>query len=934
LGLAHYKLAWVHVNVGDCPEAFREFEAAMDASRAVAELDSEESAPLEDARVEGEFAVPASRTIEDLVGDYGTLDVQREALVDLTYCYAQVRKPEEAAAYLHGQAASREAYVAALSKMAGRFALIEQPQGAAEVTRELLRLAPDAPERLDDSRMLHSVVRRMEDYSSVGEDVQLILRAMRRQTVGPDRDLESQALLEKEFESLARDLGTRSHRMLQEGLESEWAKEPASVDETARAYVLWLDTFPNSPHRTQIVANLADLLMEGEQFLESGHRYREAAQLLTEWPPPTEVAAREEPTEGEATEGEAQPAPAKTEAQLRAERREALYQAAFAYQQALEQGQAVTRLDRATARAGLRSAGGQYLAEGGAERDKGLAIKFAIGRSYYDEGDLLRAIDLLTALAWEYPGTPEGNAAAHLVLDAYNTSNDIPGLMRVGQRFLAAESPLDAGVKAEISPIVKAAERRMLDDLSLAASGETPGGMEVLLAFAERYEGSDLGEQALLGTFVAARANGDAGLLYSVGEEILKRFPKSEQVAGVASTMGQTAASRYEFDRATHFLGMAADFSTEPRQSAALLLTVGELREQLADEQGALSAYRKAMEVAEDARTRTEAAAHLADLVERWQEPRQVVRTLGSLAEPFDPEISARRGLALLRLGRQEEAELHLRTVVDSPSASAAARARADYGMAEIMMAVLEGFDPLPELEAIEELNGLVEISIQSYLATVRRADPVYGQAALARLARVADIGASQLETMPLPDTLSDEDVRKVREALAQRAAQLREGRDEALAKCAQRARAGYLLDEAGRACESGSPPTRDPVQLRRLAPRQAVDLQGIEESRDRLSRNPDDVFALREVGKAFFLAGDYHAARLALGHLARVGGEGADLDLLGQASEGTGDPLGAMYAYGRAMEAGNPGSAERLAALYAELGLAELAAETRAGGR
>ncbi|MBW1879909.1 MAG: tetratricopeptide repeat protein, partial [Deltaproteobacteria bacterium] len=170
LGLAYYKLAWVHVNVGDCPEAFREFEAAMEASRAVAAMHREEAPPLEDARVEGEFAVPASRTIEDLVGDYGTLDVQREALVDLTYCYAQVRKPEEAAAYLRGQAATREAYVAALSKMAGRFALIEQPQGAAEVTRELLRLAPAAPERLDDARMLHSVVRRMEDYSSVGED--------------------------------------------------------------------------------------------------------------------------------------------------------------------------------------------------------------------------------------------------------------------------------------------------------------------------------------------------------------------------------------------------------------------------------------------------------------------------------------------------------------------------------------------------------------------------------------------------------------------------------------------------------------------------------------------------------------------------------------------------------------------------------------------
>ena len=87
--------------------------------------------------------------------------------------------------YLRGLAASREAYVAALSKLANRYALIEQPRGAAEVARELLRLAPDDEERLDDARMLHNALNRMKDYSAVGDDVALILRPCAGARSGP-----------------------------------------------------------------------------------------------------------------------------------------------------------------------------------------------------------------------------------------------------------------------------------------------------------------------------------------------------------------------------------------------------------------------------------------------------------------------------------------------------------------------------------------------------------------------------------------------------------------------------------------------------------------------------------------------------------------------------------------------------------------------------
>ncbi|MCP4606110.1 MAG: tetratricopeptide repeat protein [Proteobacteria bacterium] len=922
-GLAYYKLAWVYVNLGDCKQALKNFENAIHSASSKtarkAQTKIAKTLELKERKVQDEFAIPSSDERKYSYAGHKSLDVQREALVDLTYCYAQERKPEKAVGYLKDLASTREAYVAALQKMANRYALIEQPKGAAEVSRELLRLAPDDEERLDDARMLQTAVTRMKDYTSVGEDVYLILRAMRRQLLTPNLEESARKLLKSEFEMLGRDLATKSHEMLlsksKSPKESEWAEKAASAEETARAYQAYLVAMPNSSRRREVVQNLADVLMEGKRFLEAGHRYREVAELLIE---PTDTEDKDKTEK-------------KKEQQLESERLDTLYNAVAAYQNSLESEGVRGHLERAAARAGLRRAGGLYLAKGRPDKEKAKRIKFAIAQSYYDEGRYLEAIDLLTAVAYEYPGTGQGDAAVHMVLDSYSTINEISGLINIGRRFLAKGSPISEKLKVQIAPIVEAAEQNRLDELSLAASGDQIGGMEALLAFSDRYKDSDLGERAMLSAFVAARAGGDVAQLYSLGEQVIKRFPKSNQVAGVVSTMGRTAAARFEFDRAVEYLEKAAEMSTE--QKAQLLLTAGEIRQQLADREGALKDYRQAFKAAGEGAKRFEAAYHLADLIERGGTSDEVVEALTPIAEPPDPEISSRLGLALLREGKYEEAEEYLRSVVEGAAASAAAQARANYGMAEIMLHMLESFSPSLELDAIEEAISLVDVVLQSYLAAARQPDAVYSQAALARLARATEVGAEKLEQMELPSELSNEEKVLVEEAIARRVAQLRSDRDEALAECAQRAKASYLLDESGRACINKDPPKKDPVRLHPLnARKKAAKLKEAQGARDRLSRNPDDLEALREVGMAFLNAGDSHAARLVLARTVEAGGGAEDLNLLGVASYKAGSVLGALDAFGRAKDAGSDPAVLNLAAMYKELGLNSLAREILKG--
>ncbi|MBN2529302.1 MAG: tetratricopeptide repeat protein [Deltaproteobacteria bacterium] len=931
-GLAHYKLGWVGVNLGNCKMALKNFENAIVASR----KGSPEKALTKKVqmRLQGDFAIPDDDSDEHEFAGHKTVNVQREALVDLTYCYAQERKPEKAVAYLRNLAATREAYVAALQKMANRYALVEQPRGAADVTRELLRLAPDDEERLDDARMLHTAVSKMKDYSMVGEDVYLVLRTMKRRLMAPDLNAASAKLVRNEMELIARDLATKSHEVLMSKSQkkNKWTDNPASYEQTAKAYRWYLNAFPESVAAVDVMQNYADVLMEAKEYLEAGRRYRDVAAMLQK--PPVEVPdekATDTKTKDAKGKDAAKPKPVDKKALAQArkkERVEALYNSVVAYQKSLDQITSRSHFERAAARAGLRAAGAQYLMEANATGEKDRKIKFAIAQSYYDEGSYHNAIDLLTAIAYEFPQTPQGDASVHMVLDSYRTINDISGLVNIGHRFMAKDSPVNAELKAQIQPIVAAAEQNRLDELSLAASGDQVGGMETLLSFADRYKDSDLGERAVLSAFVAARASGNLKQLYSLGERVLKQFPKSEQAGGVVSTMGRAAAARFEFDRAIKYMEEAATIDKE--QKASLLLAAGELREQLADSDGALKNYREALETVKEGPGAVNALVHVVDLLEKRGSPNDVIREVQKHEQILDAELSSRLGLALLKKGENYEAEDQLRKVVEGAvDASPQAQARANYGMAEINLKMLEDFGAIEEIGMIEELIGVIDVTVQSYLAAVRQVDPVYSQAALARLARATEIGAEKLEKIQLPADLSEEERTMVKQALGARAQQLRVDSKEVLAECAQRAKNSFLLDAAGQACISGSPPRKDPVALEPLKSRRSKsNLSGVDEYRDRLSKNPEDLEALRKMGKAFLDAGDAHAARLVLARTIEAGGDAEDLNRLGVACYNAGDLMGALDAFKRAMDAESQSAVKNLSIICEDMGLRDVAKE------
>ncbi|MEZ4473543.1 MAG: hypothetical protein R3F60_22690 [bacterium] len=613
-GLAWYKLGWVRVNQGDCKRALESFTRAIGAADA------------------GPAAV-------DAIGPQSDVDVRREALVDLTWCLSREVPPDQAVPFVQKLAADRGAYVAALARLADRFSLMDQAVGAIAVSRELLALGPDGQARLEDARMLHAALRKTEAYDHIGDDVRLIVQAVLRHVRRPDVGAEARARLLEEFEKYGRDLGTRAQaRMQKPGAPARPGLAPP--EQVAAAYTAWLEAFPEDVNRLAVLQNLATVLADAGDAFGSARRSLEAGLAL---------------------------APG-------AERTRALYDAVVQYQKALGPDTRRTPLERVLGRAGLRRAAGELLT-GTLPADQARRVKFAIGETDYDEGRLQAAIDRLTAVAFEHPGTPEGDAAVRLVLDAHKRRDDWLGLIASGRRFIAADSPVAAALKTELSPLVAAAEQRQLDDLSLAAAGVDGADVAAeLQKFAERYQGTSLGERALLNAFVAARADGDTAALYRMTDEIRTRYPQSTQLPGVLATAARTAAARFEVERAVPWFQQAA--AADPERQATLRLAEGRLRAAMADGAGAADAFRQGLASAKEGPARAQLAAALAEQLEATVPPVAVIQQLEPLATTGDAEVLARLGLAQVRAGRGDVGEATLQKVLNLGRPPRTGRAR------------------------------------------------------------------------------------------------------------------------------------------------------------------------------------------------------------------------------------------------------------------
>ncbi|MFT7624894.1 MAG: tetratricopeptide (TPR) repeat protein, partial [Myxococcota bacterium] len=870
--LAWYKLAWVAVNEGECKAALHDFGKALDHAEVT---EPTRTLPGEEEPNQDQTKRPESAQ---------SLDVRRQALIDMTYCYSRERPVKGAIEWFREHAQDRETYVIALSRLARRYEVLEAPDGAIQASRELLRVGPADLERLDDARVLYAKLRGAERWDRVGEDAQAMLTAMVRATRRGDLEEESRQTLSSEFERYARDLLTRAHEQAKKG----GTTAPSLFEQVALGYGAYLDTFPNSTHRWDMQENRADVLFRIKRYDEAGRAYAELARIL-------EPGKRKHLT---------------------------LYDTVVAYQRALD-GSSKRTVDRVIARSGLRLAGGELL-QGKLPANKERKVKFAIALSWYDEGRFGEAIDQLTAVAWEFPSTKEADAAAHLVLDAYNALEDYQGLMNAGRRFVSAGGPVSAAVRAEFLPIIASAEQAYLDRISLQAAGEDGTGFAVLEEFADKNKGTSLGERALVNAFVAARAVGDTGKMFEVADRLGAEYPKSEQLPGVLGALAQMSSATFDLETAERYLRKAA--AVNPERTIQLLVAAGQIAQEYGRYSVAQKAFQTALTAAGESEARRAPMVALAALVEAVETPATVITTLKPLAGSGEPEVLARLGIAYARLGKVDAAETILQDVTSgAETASLEARSRAKYGNSETLLAAVLAFDDPEDIDTFQEYVTLVEITEQSYVGAAQSGQPLVTAAALGRLSFMSSQVARRLKRLGPPPGLSGGERTAVQAALKQRIENLGAIANEALSACARLAWKGRVFNPAVRACLEGAP-TKDPMLFDRMARRGSVSVKGLEALRARIGRDPADVPALRSLAAKLLDGGDAHTARVVLTRIAQIGGTPADANLLGIASWQAKDITGALEGFARAADAGLESGRQNLARGLREQGLSKAA--------
>ena len=865
--LARYKLAWVRVNRQDCKGAVRLFEQVL---RDRAKQTKDEQA---------------------LLATQKSLNVVRESLVDLAYCYPDVFPDKPAVPYFRALAASSQDYLSAMRRLVNRFTLKEMNVQAVAALREVINASPGDDDAIEMARRLHDSLLKGKVFDEPASDVRRMVRVLDARLVDYRLRADTRKNLEGEVEVYARDLATRAHVVAKDG------RDGPDLLSVADAYRAYLERFADYPARSEMEQNLAETLLAARRPYEAGRVYEEVA-------------------------GHAGSTKAASEARLNA---------FAAFQKALEDT-GLGRLQRAMAWAGIRNLGRQVIAETpGSEAV--LGIKLSIARSYYESGEYERAAQLFYAVAMQYPSSNEGVAAAHLSLDSLRLADDLEGIGTLGRRLIAEARLGNESLKGELRDIVSKAAQRQVAEVTVTDTGDREAQ---LLGMAKRHKGSELGEQAFYNTLLVARSQGEIERFYELGDQFLAEYPQSPRRIDVMSALATVASDSGDLPKAGKYMAAAVASNPGAKEASERLYTAASIHAVL----GEAVAAKEIRSYSE--RGSADRVDELLLLLARSGNLSALEDVLGA-SNLTSTVATFFRGYLSYQRGDQEDAGRTLARVAydpatTGPAAEAAARAR--YLLGEITYTQFRNFAAKPD-DVVGTVDGkvrLLQTVDRAFASVIGSRDARWSMAGISRVADAYAKYAGFLRGLELPAALSAEESKQLRAAIEGQAADADARALEARTLCSKKAKDAVIVTEAARSCLLGEPMpdviTMYPLNKTRGAgdPPAAAPLRKI------LLKNPKDVPSLVKLSELHLAAGELGVALLLLERAEGLAPRRADIqNLRGVALQRMAEPQEAADAFEKAvaLDGANRGARLNLAAHYALYGHTDKARTemTKAGG-
>jgi cellulose synthase operon protein C len=857
LALARYKLAWVRVNRQDCKGAVRLFEQVL--------------------RDRNKQPKEGSKDSKVLLSTQKSLNVVRESLVDLAYCYPDVFPAKPAVPYFRDLAASSLDYLAAMRRLVNRFTLKEMSAQAVAVLREVMNASPADDDAIEMARRLYDSVIKSKVFDEPAADVQRMVRVLDARLVDYRLSADQRKNLENEVEVYARDLATRAHLAARDN------KDGPNISVVADAYRAYLDRFDTSPSRGEMELNYAEALLAGRRHYEAGRAYEDVAAHTKD-------------------------ARAGSEARLNA---------FAAYQKALEDT-SLRRLDRAMAWAGIRNLGRQIIAET-PNHQAVVGIKLSIARSYYESGDYERAAQLFFAVATQYPSSAEGTAGAHLALDSLRLADDMEGIGTLGRRLIADPRLGNESLKDELRDIVSKAAQRQVAEVTVTDTGDREAQ---LLGMAKRHKGSQLGEEAFYNTLLVARSNGEIERFYELGDQFLADYPQSTRRIDVLSALATVASDSGDLTKAGKYMAAAVLANPGAKEAHERLYTAASIHSVLGE---AVAAREIRTFAATGSQERVD---ELLMLLARAGNLTVLEDVLGATSLSSSVATFFRGYLSYQR-GDHEEAGRTLARVAYDPATSGLAAevaARARYLLGEISYAQFRNMAAKPD-----DVVGTVDTKIKALQVVDRAFASVIGSRdarwSMAGLSRVADAYAKYagfLRSLELPPSLSPDDARQLKAVIDGQASEAESHAAEARTLCSKKAKDAVIVTEAARACLLGEAmPDVIPMYPQGRV-RAGGDPPAAAPLRKTLLKTPKDVPALTKLAELHLAAGELGVALLLLERAEGFAPRNAEVhNLRGVTLQRMAEPQEAADAFEKAvsLDGANRSARLNLAAHYAFYG-------------
>ena len=871
--LARYKLAWVRVNRQDCKGAVRLFEQVL-RDRSKQPKDSKDS---KDSKV--------------LLSTQKSLNVVRESLVDLAYCYPDVFPDKPAVPYFRDLAASSLDYLAAMRRLVNRFTLKEMNVQAVAALREVMNASPGDDDAIEMARRLYDSLLKGKVFDQPAADVRRMTRVLDARLVDFRLSAEQRKNFESEIEVYSRDVATRAH------VASKDAKDGPNVSLVADAYRAYLDRFDNSPARGEMELNFAESLLAARRHYEAGRAYEEVA----------------------AHAGNVRAAG------------EARLNAFAAFQKALEDT-GLGRLERAMAWAGIRNVGRQIIAENPSHQSV-LGVKLSIARSYYESGDYERAAQLFFAVATQYPTTSEGTAAAHLALDSLRLADDMEGIGTLGRRLIADSRLGNESLKAELRDIVTKAAQRQVAEVTVTDTGDREAQ---LLGMAKRHKGSELGEQAFYNTLLVARSNGEIERFYELGDQFLVEYPQSPKRIDVLSALATVASDSGDLTKAGKYMAAALAANPTAKEASERLYTAASIHAVLGE---AVAAKEIRNYAASGSPDRVDELLLLLARAGNFAVLEDVLgaSTLGSSVATFF------RGYLAYQRGDHEEAGRTLARVAYDPATSgpaAEAASRARYLLGEISYVQFRNLAAKPDdvVGTVDAKVRLLQVVDRAFASVISSRDARWSMAGISRVADAYAKYAAFLRGLELPTALSAEDAKQLRAAIDGQAADADARAAEARTLCSKKAKDAVIVTEAARSCLLSEPMPDVITMYPQGKTRGGGDPPAAAPLRKTLLKNPKDVAALVKLSELHLAAGELGVALLLLERAESLAPRNSEVqNLRGVTLQRMAEPQEAADALEKAvsLDGSNRGARLNLAAQYALYGQLDKAkAEmTKAGG-